>query len=129
MAEAFKLNGTVDIVKRPIREINGYYDTLFINGDKPSSAIGIFASGNCFFTWNELKSFFIEPEMYDVIKQFVEQHPYLFKKVLNRVSLIHDSLNTYLRIKISTFSQRKEKTVAAIRDSLLSGSVEYMARI
>ncbi|WP_252244844.1 MULTISPECIES: ATP-binding protein [unclassified Clostridium] len=129
LAEAFKLNGTVDIVKQPIREINEYYDTLFINGDKPSSAIGIFASGNCFFTWNELKSFFIEPEIYDVIKQFVEQHPYLFKQVLNRVSLIHDSLNTYLRIKISTFSQRKEKTVAAIRESLLSGSVEYMARM
>lgn len=129
LAETFKLNGIADIVKQPIKEINEYYDTLFINGDKPSSAIGIFASGNCFFTWNELEGFFIEPEMYDVIKQFIEQHPYLFKQVLNRVSLIHDSLNTYLRTKISTFPQRKEKTVAAIRDSLLSGSVEYMARM
>ena len=81
---------------------------------------GIFASGNCFFT---------EPEMYEVICEFVKRHPYLFKIIRNRISLIHDSFNTYLRTKIETFAQRQTKTVAAIRESLLSGSIEYMARM
>lgn len=43
--------------------------------------------------------------------------------------MIHDSFNTYLRERISTFSTRKEKTFENVRESLLSGSVEYMDRM
>ena len=128
LAEDFKLNHKVSLTA-PVSEINDYYDTLFINDEKPSSAIGIFASGNCFFTLKELEGVFAEPEMYEVICEFVKRHPYLFKIVRNRISLIHDSFNTYLRTKIETFAQRQAKTVAAIRESLLSGSIEYMARM
>ena len=128
LAEDFKLNHKVSLTT-PVSEINDYYDTLFVNDEKPSSAIGIFASGNCFFTLKELEGFFAEPEMYEVICEFVKRHPYLFKIIRNRISLIHDSFNTYLRTKIETFAQRQTKTVAAIRESLLSGSIEYMARM
>lgn len=128
LAEDFKLNHKVSLTA-PVSEINDYYDTLFVNDEKPSSAIGIFASGNCFFTLKELEGFFAEPEMYEVICEFVERHPYLFKIIRNRISLIHDSFNTYLRTKIETFAQRQTKTIAAIRESLLSGSIEYMARM
>ncbi len=113
----------------PVSEINDYYETLFVNDEKPSSAISILASGNCFFTLKELEGFFAEPEMYEVICEFVKRHPYLFKIIRNRISLIHDSFNTYLRTKIETFAQRQAKTVAVIRESLLSGSIEYMARM
>lgn len=128
LAEDFKLNHKVSLTT-PVSEINDYYDTLFVNDEKPSSAIGIFASGNCFFTLKELEGFFAEPEMYEVICEFVKRHPYLFKIIRNRISLIHDSFNTYLRTKIETFAQRQTKTVAAIRESLLGGSIEYMARM
>lgn len=47
IAEDYKLKQVVDI-SQPINEINEYYDSLFVNNDKPSSAIGIFATGNCF---------------------------------------------------------------------------------
>lgn len=47
IAEDYKLKHVVDI-NQPIKEIDEYYDSLFINNDKPSSAIGIFATGNCF---------------------------------------------------------------------------------
>ena len=57
IAEDYKLKHVVDI-NQPIKEIDEYYDSLFINNDKPSSAIGIFATGNCFFTKKELKNFF-----------------------------------------------------------------------
>lgn len=128
LAEDFKLNHKVSLTT-PVSEINDYYDTLFVNDEKPSSAIGIFASGNCFFTLKELEGFFAEPEMYEVICEFVKRHPYLFKIIRNRISLIHDSFNTYLRTKIETFAQRQTKTVATIRESLLGGSIEYMARM
>ncbi|WP_195377405.1 AAA family ATPase [Anaerotruncus rubiinfantis] len=128
LAEDYKLNHRIDLTM-PIAGINEYYDTLFVNNDRPSSAIGVFASGNCFFTWRELEGFFLEPEMYDVISEFIKRHPYLFKIILNRVSLIHDSFNTYLKTKIKSFAQRREKTISIIRKSLLSGSIEYMARM
>lgn len=128
VAEDYKLNQVVDI-KQSISSINEYYDCLFINNDKPSTAIGIFATGNCFFTEEELESFFSEPEVYETICEFIDTHPYLFKRIMNRISLIHDSFNTYLRIRIKTFLTRKEKTLKIIRDSILSGSIEYMDRM
>jgi len=128
IAEDYKLKHIVDI-NQPIKEINEYYDSLFINSDKPSSAIGIFATGNCFFTEKELKSFFTELEVYETICEFIDSHPYLFKKVMNRISLIHDSFNTYLRLRLKTFSIRKEKTLNIIRQSILEGSIEYMDRM
>lgn len=128
IAEDFKLNHQLNFTE-PIVGINEYYDTLFVNNDKPSSAIGVFASGNCFFTWKELEEFFSGSEMYDVICEFIQGHPFLFKIVLNRVSLIHDSFNTYLRARINSFLQRKEQTIAIIRASLLNDSIEYMARL
>ena len=128
VAEDYKLNGKVN-TDTTIDNINDYYDTLFINNDKPSAAVGIFATGNCFFTWKELEGFFTEPELFEVIQEFIYLHPYLFKIIANRVSLIHDSFNTYLREKLNTFSMRKEKTLEIVRKSLLNGSVEYMDRM
>lgn len=128
LAEEYKLSHHINI-SSPIIGINEYYDKLFNNQDKPSSAIGIFAAGSCFFTWTELKSFFADPEVYEVIQEFISLHPYLFKIVANRVSLIHDSLNTYLRTKIKSVSYRCKQTIGIIRESLLNGSIEYMARM
>lgn len=128
ISEDYNLKQVVDI-SQPINEINEYYDSLFVNNDKPSSAIGIFATGNCFFTEKELESFFEEPEVYETICEFIDMHPYLFKKIMNRISLIHDSLNTYLRLRLKTFAKRKEKTLAIIRQSILDGSIEYMDRM
>lgn len=128
ISEDYKINHVLDI-EQPIEGINEYYDTLFIGQDRPSEAIGVFATGNCFFTWKELGLFFSDPEMYEVIRQFIELHPYLFKQLINRVSLIHDSFNTYLRTKINSFSQRQKKVISIIRSSILDGSIEYMDRM
>ena len=65
--------------------------------------LSIFAINNSFFTWNELFNFLLESGFYDVIKEFVLSHQYLFEIVENRISLIHDSLNTYLREQIPSF--------------------------
>ena len=128
LAEDHRINHSINM-NIPIAGINEYYDTLFVNDDKPTAAISVFASGNSFFTRKELESFFSEPEMYDVICDFIEMHPYLFKIILNRISLIHDSFNTYLRTKINTALRRQEKTMSVIKSSLMSGSIEYMARM
>ena len=129
VASDYILNGKVNVAGTSIKEINDYYDSLFINQDKPSEAISIFSIGNCFFTWNELKTFYTDPELLDVIHEFVKNHPYLFKIVANRVSLIHDSFNTYLRERLTSFSRRNEITLDIVRKSILNGSVEYMDRM
>ena len=128
IAEDYKIKKVIDI-EQPIMGINEYYDSLFINNDKPSTVIGVFATGNCFFTDKELESFFSEPEVYETICEFIDLHPYLFKRLMNRISLIHDSFNTYLRLRIKLFEKRKERTLAIIRKSILDGSIEYMDRM
>ena len=129
VAADYTLNGKVKTADMSIKGINDYYDSLFVNQDKPSEAISIFSVGNCFFTWNELKTFYTDPELFDIIQEFVKTHPYLFKIIANRVSLIHDSFNTYLREKLTSFPRRKEITLEIVRKSLLKGSVEYMDRM
>lgn len=128
LAEHYKINKKIAYDK-PIKSINGYYDTLFYENEKPSSIISVFATGNCFFTWNEIKTFFSEPEMVEVLREFVDAHPYLFNILMNRVSLIHDSFNTYLREKLSTVQAREEIVLSIVKDSILNGSCEYMARM
>lgn len=127
-AENYKINKKIDC-DEPIKSINDYYDTLFHNNEKPSSIISVFATGNCFFTWNELKTFYSDPEMSEVLYEFIELHPYLFNILMNRISLIHDSFNTYLREKLTTVNARGEKVLAIVRESILSGSFEYMTRM
>ena len=96
---------------------------------KTKSLLCIFATNNSFFTREELATFFSEPEAYDSLNEFVSAYPYLFEILQNRISLIHDSLNTYLRGILSSFPIRQEKVLNIVKSSLIDGNVEYMARL
>lgn len=56
LAEDYKLNQEINLTS-PIASINDYYDTLFINNERPSDAISIFAAGNCFFYMERTREF------------------------------------------------------------------------
>jgi len=129
IAQDYLINKRLNLGDTQITSIDDYYNGLFINGEKPSSVLCVFAAGHCFFTWNELKNMFKEPELFEIVKEFVSSHPYLFKIIRNRVSLIHDSFNTFIRTKLPSYSMRKELVLGIVRESLLNGSVEYMDRM
>ena len=127
LAEHYQKYRKIDIDEQ-IDSVDMYYDQLTANV-KTKSLLSVFAVSNSFFTWNELYSFFDEPELFGILKEFVEAYPYLFDIVHNRVALIHDSLNTYLRKFIVAYPTRKQRTMRTIQSSLLEGNIEYMARL
>lgn len=128
LAEEYKQTNLIP-EKPPIAGVNEYYDSLFVNEDSISFSISIFAVGNCFFTEKELEHILDDPELLDGVNKFIDSHRYFFKFEANRLSLMHDSFNTYIRTKVPTYEYRKGKTLELIKSSLLSGSSEYMSRM
>ena len=127
LAEHYKKNGKIS-PEQPVNNLNQYYDNLLADVST-KSLLSIFAINNSFFTWNELLGFLLESGFYDVIKEFVLSHQYLFEIVENRISLIHDSLNTYLREQIPSFKIQQGNILRIVKSSLESINAEYMARL
>jgi hypothetical protein len=111
-----------------IEDINQYYDIL-IEKVNPKSLLSIFATNNSFFTESELSTILEESFVVDAIMDFIEVHPYLFKRTLNRISLIHDSFNTYLRHQLESYPELEGKVNQFVQNSLLSGEVNFMSRL
>ena len=127
LAEHYKKNGKINL-DQPVDSLNQYYDNLLENVDT-KSLLCIFAANNSFFTWNELSDFLSESGFYDVLKEFVLSHQYLFEIVENRISLLHDSLNTYLRELLPSFKKQRDNVLNFVKSSLADGKFEYMARL
>lgn len=105
-----------------------YYDILLEN-IPVKSLLTIFATNNSFFLESELTNIFEESFMIDTIMDFIRAYPYLFKRTLNRISLIHDSFNTYLRNHITGYPELEEKVNRFVQNSLLSGNINFMSRL
>ena len=105
-----------------------YYDILLEN-IPVKSLLTIFATNNSFFLESELTNIFEESFMIDTIMDFIRAYPYLFKRTLNRISLIHDSFNTYLRNHITGYPELEGKVNRFVQNSLLSGNINFMSRL
>ena len=126
LAEHYKKYGEFE-ADTPITDINDYYEELLSKvGIK--SLLSIFAVNNSFFTERELQNL-IGQEIYPAIQEFILSYPYLFDRVENRVALIHDSLNTYLRSQLDGYETWKAKVNDEVYTKMLSGDIEYMARL
>ena len=127
IAEHYKQYGNINI-ERPISDLNQYYDELLLNVNTKSS-LCIFATTNSFFTKEELTLLLAEPVYCDILNEFITDYPYLFVTLQNRISLIHDSFNTYLRGILHSIPTRQESVLSIVKSSLLTGNIEYMARL
>ena len=125
LAEHYLIYGELNIEK-PIESIYDYYNDL-ISDVRTKSLLGVFSVNNSFFTKKELEGFF-EPVMHCVIKEFIDGYPYLFEISANRISLVHDSFNTFIRQQEGT-GEWAEKINQKVFDTILSGNIEYMARL
>ncbi|CAM3187024.1 hypothetical protein FITA111629_08715 [Filibacter tadaridae] len=127
VAEHYKIHKEINVTLE-IESLNQYYG-LLLDLVKPKSLLSIFATNNSFFTESEIKIILEESFLVGAIMEFVETHPYLFKRTLNRISLIHDSFNTYLRHEIKNYPELEDRINQFVQDSLLSGTVNFMSRL
>ena len=125
LAEHYLKYGELNI-EEPITSINDYYSEL-MKDVRTKSLLGVFAGNNSFFTKKELKSF-LEPVLYDVLNEFICGYPYLFEIIENRISLVHDSFNTFMRLQ-----EESHKWIIMVNkevcDKIIDGNIEYMARL
>jgi len=109
-----------------LNDIDHYYEGI-ISNTKILVALTLFLSARSFIMKSEI-SLFLKDELSEIVMEFIESHPYLFEIRLNRISLFHDSLNTFLRNKKVANTQRSSKVKKVVFKSLMSGENRFMSR-
>jgi len=107
-------------------DIDDYYEKIISNLSTQSALI-LFLSSRSYIMNSEI-SMFLENELSEIVKEFIKYHPYLFEIRLNRISLFHDSLNTFLRNKNIDYPQRSSKVKEIVYKSLMNGEKRFMSR-
>lgn len=125
LAEHYKNRGELNIIT-PVSGVFEYYETLLKNTNI-QSLLSVFTVNNSFFTYRELANF-LSDEYFTAVSGFIAAYPYLFDIVENRIALIHDSFNTYLRNQLTGYEKWKNKILPIVSKSILSREIEFLAR-
>jgi len=126
VTEHFKLYNEIELSWK-IKDINEYYHKIISDSDI-LSALSLFVASRSFIMESEI-SLFLEDDHAEIVKEFIKSNPYLFEIRLNRISLFHDSLNTFLRKKKIGNSQRSSIVKQIVHKSLMRGEKRFMSRI
>ncbi|PIC67280.1 hypothetical protein CSV71_05860 [Sporosarcina sp. P21c] len=126
-ADSYKINKTLPDLPQ-LDTINEYYDVITKKYSNKET-LGLFLSSNSYFMMSELKILLGHFSIF--IKQIIDEHPYLFEIKLNRISLLHDSLNTYLRLSLSgntNVEQIIDEIKNKVYESIISGEKQFISR-
>ena len=112
-----------------ISEIEQYYNDLIKDVDV-KSCLSLFSINDSFFTRKEITDLLNNAFLDSVFSDFIRNYPYLFNVIRNRISLIHDSLNTYIRLHLQDdIAGSIDEIKAQIQQSIMNTEVEYLARL
>lgn len=124
LAEHYKLYGKIP--DSNFSEINEYYDLLF-EGKEFKELMVVFLLNDYFIMEEEL-GLFLSDLGKNMIIEFMDNNPYLFNRELNRVSLIHDSLNTYLKKNNTSFQTFKKEKFLIFKKSIDKFEINFLSR-
>lgn len=125
IAEHFKNFGSLPDIGK-IESIEAYYQSL-VASVKVRSALSLFISSKSFFTNAEIKMF-LDNDLETLVTEFIQAYPYLFERRLNRISLFHDSFNTFIRNLGIDNSERRRKINEIVLQSLLNLENRFQSR-
>lgn len=127
LADSYKINKNIPDLPQ-LETVNEYYDVITENYSNKET-LGLFLTSNSYFMRSEIDTLLGTFSMF--INQIIDEHPYLFEIKLNRISLLHDSLNTYLRISLSGNSnvERFANDIKnKVHKSIMSGEKQFINR-
>ena len=124
LAEHYTLHG--EIPDSNFSEIKDYYDSLF-EGNSFKENMVVFLLNDYFVLEEELDLFLSTLEKRMIIG-FMHNVPYLFNKELNRISLIHDSLNTYLKQDNDYLKTFKKEKLGIVKESIGNFEINFLSR-
>lgn len=110
-----------------LESIDNYYQQLITN-EKGKQALALFLCSHTYTMRSEL-DLFLEADLCSIVKEFIEEHPYLFEIRLNRIALFHDSLVTYLRKLNINYSHTLEKVNTKVYNSIMESEKRFMSRL
>ena len=124
LGKHFLLNGELPRIEEAT-DIFDFYDKLISKG---VSGLSLFLINNSYFKIKELEELLSKRE-YKVLTEIINYSGYLFSIHYDRVYLIHDSLNTYLRIKTPDYLEDNKESIEKIKESINNGSLNYLSRL
>lgn len=108
-----------------IGSIDTYYEQI-LKKEKSKRALLLFLCTKSFLMVSELQLFLGAEAPY--VEEFIRYYPYLFERRLNRVSLIHDSLTTYLHKFGSGYQELSKKVSQIVMASVTSFENRFLSR-
>lgn len=126
LAEHYKKHNNLPDLST-LKTIDEYYNAIFKEKLNTKSALTLFLCCRSFIMQHELR-LFLDEEITVIVLEFIRDYPYLFEKRLNRISLLHDSFNTYLRNQNIDYSKRQKTVKEIVYKSILNLEVSFLTR-
>ncbi len=127
LAEHYKQHNTVPELST-LNSVDDYYTAIFREKVRTKSALTLFLCCHSFYTKSEI-DLFLSAELAVIVNEFLNDYPYLFESRLNRVSLLHDSFNTYLRKQNIDFASRLEEVNQIVFKSIIDLDHRFLSRL
>ncbi|MFJ7746696.1 hypothetical protein [Peribacillus sp. NPDC097295] len=127
VADSYKINKNIPDLPQ-LETVNEYYDVITEKYSNKET-LGLFLTSNSYFMRSEIDTLIGPFSMF--INQIIDEHPYLFEIKLNRISLLHDSLNTYLRMSLSgnaNIERFANDIKYKVYESIMSGEKQFINR-
>lgn len=126
LAKHYILHNNIPI-ENEISEINEYYGQLIDSNQ--IKGLSLFLTNDFFFRYDEIHELLNDELLSDLIFDFMKDYPYLFKIESNRISLIHDSFNTFLRGRSGYYLKLNKRIIPIVMNSIENLEINYMSRI
>ncbi len=109
-----------------LEDLDNYYSEITKSLDS-KKVLTIFLTNHSYFMKSEIIEI-LQEEIAQILLDIIDVHPYLFDIKLNRISLFHDSLISYLR-NDNDFLEKKEIQVNEyVKTSILSKNIKILSR-
>src|SRR5690606_29461726 len=123
ITEHYKLHKKIPLIEQ-IHNIDSYYQEI-ISNEKGKQSLSLFLCSKSYIMASEIDLFIGDEKYY--VTEFIEEHPYLFDIKLNRISLFHDSFNTFLRKQVD-YSHKTKKVNKIVSESILNLEKRFLSR-
>lgn len=123
LAEHYKVHKIIPDIQ-DVDSIDAYYQKI-INDEKGKHNLSVFLCCRSYIMQSELQMFIGDEAGY--VDEFIKEHPYLFDIKLNRIALIHDSFNTFLKKQVN-YQRKIEKVNEIVYSSILKLEKRFLSR-
>lgn len=123
LAEHYKLHNTIPEIEQ-VENIDSYYQGI-ISNEKGKQSLSLFLCSNSYIMKSEIQLFIGDEKCY--VDEFIKEHLYLFDIKLNRISLFHDSFNTFLRKQVD-YTHILNKVNSVVCESILHFEKRFLSR-